>query len=225
MAAFSREVLNADGIKLRHYCAGTTKIGIGVLGTWAGTLTFRASVDGVNFITVFATPFASGTAVSSTTANGNWELNTQNFQVIEVSFTRTSGSPQVIIASAIDSSYQDAFLTAAQRFVNSESPGTNTLTKAAQANRAWTLKELILSITGPTWACGTAYGAFYDGAVTDTVLFKQFLDEAAGSVGRRYSIDLPDTGLTGTPGNAITVVLFGPGAGVTSEINAVFSAA
>ncbi len=225
MAAFTREVLNATGMKLRHYCAGTSKVGFGITGTWVGTATFRGSVDGVTFNTVNATPFASGTGVSTTTANGNWEINTLNYSVVEVEFTRTSGSMTVIIASAIDSSYQDAFLTAALQFVNSESTATNTLTQAAQANRAWCLKELLVSLAGPTWPSGSCYVAVYDGSITGTVLYKSFIEETAGSVGRRYSIDIPDSGITGTPGNAMTIRLFGPGATVTSEINAKFSAA
>lgn len=226
-----REALDATGMKIRLHVAGKTKFGIGVTGTWAGTLTFRQSFDGVNFQSMSVTPFASGTDVSTATANGNWERAVQNATDIEVEFTRTSGTAIIKLAAANDSSYQDAFLAASTIHVNAEGTSTVTLTQAAQANRAWNLEELIVSIAGPDWAGGTVFVAVYDGAVTDTLLFKTFLSQTAGSVGRQYTIALPaedeegNKGIVGTPGNAMTIRLFGLGATQTGELNAKFSAA
>lgn len=228
MATLTREVLNADAMSVTIYCAGQSTVGIGLLGTWAGTATFYASTltDPLVFIPITVTPFASGTDVASATANGNWFTNTKNYAAVKVTFTRTSGSLQVVMAAAVDASWQDAFLTASQIYVNSRATsGNNTLTQAAQTNRAWKLSDLEVSVAGPEPAGGSSQVEVYDGTITDTLLFRTSLTAAAGSVGRIYSIDLPDSGIVGTPGNAMTIVLRTLGATQSSDINAKFSAA
>ena len=223
MASIIREVLNATGMKLRFFCGGMTKVGFGVTGTWAGTLTFRGSVDGLNFIAISVTPFASGTAVLTATANGNWEVAVQNFIVVEVEFTRTSGSAVIAIAGSVDSSYQEAFLTADAIYVSQSSTGANTLSKAAQANRAWKLEELTVSLSGP----GGGLVIIRDGTATGTILWQEYLESAGGSVGHRYVVNLPNAGterqgIVNTPGNAMTIVVGDAGSGISSIINAKF---
>ena len=221
----TREVLNATGMSLSIFCAGQATVGIGVTGTWAGTLSFYGSTDGINFFALSVTPFASGTNVSTATANGNWFVNAQNLMVVKVEFTRTSGSATVIMSSSTDASWQNAFLTSAeQNNTSSATGGTNTMTQAAQANRAWNLKSLLVSVSGPTWPGGTMRLRVFDGTITGTALFSTFLTETGGSVGRYYDIDLPEGGITNTPGNAMTIQLLGPTATNASEINASFSA-
>ena len=221
MASIIREVLNATGMKLRFFCGGMTKVGFGVLGTWVGTITFRGSVDGINFISLSVTPFASGTDVSTTTSTGNWETAVKNFIVVETEFTRTSGSAQIVIAGSVDSSYQEAFLTAATIYVSSSSTGANTLTQAAQANRAWKLEELVVSISGP----GGTRVTVYDGSVSGTVLWQQHLEYIGGSVGHNYAVEIPEGGITGTLANAMTIFVGDPGSSLTSIINAKFTPA
>lgn len=230
MAQITREVLNATGMSLSAYCGGLSNIGIGVTGTWVGTVAFYGSTDGLNFFTLSLTPFASGTAVNSITANGNYFTPASNLIAVRVVFTRTSGSAQVNIAVANDASWQDAFLTQIQIYNNSSTTsGTNTLTQASQTNRAWNLTDLDISIAGPSWAGGTAKLTIYDGTVSGNVFFSEYLSEVAGSVGRLYNINLP-TGADGvkslvnTPGNAMTIVVSGLPSQACS-INARFSAA
>ena len=227
-----REALNADAMKLRLHVEGKSKFGIGVTGTWTGTLTFRRSFDGVTFQSLTVTPFASGTTVTTATANGNWEGNVENIKYIEVEFTRTTGTAIVKLSAAMDSSYQDAFLSASTIHVQAEGAGAGsvTLTQTAQANRAWCLENLVASVAGPDWAGGTIWVAVYDGAITDTILFKTFLSQTAGSVGRSYDIPLPNVdehdqkGIIGTTGNAMTIRLFGLASTNTGSLNAKFSA-
>jgi hypothetical protein len=49
--------------------------GVGVTGTWTGTLTFEGSVDGTNYVAMAATPLVGGAVVSTTTGNGAWRCN------------------------------------------------------------------------------------------------------------------------------------------------------
>ena len=73
MSNIIREVLNAAGMELPLFTGGMSKVGFGLSGTWTGTVTFLGSTDGINFVPLSVTPFGSGTAVQSATANGSWE--------------------------------------------------------------------------------------------------------------------------------------------------------
>ena len=228
MAISIREALNADGMSLALYTGGQTKVGFGIAGTWAGTVSFYGSTDGVNFIPISVTPFASGTTVQSTTATGNWEFAVANYVVVKVTFTRTSGTVNAKLSTSTDASYQEAFLGASTVFVNSEASGTNTLTQAAQTNRAWTLQELHVSMSGPGGQAAKII--VYDGDKTSTVLWADFLETVSGSVGQRYTVNLPSAsaggapGVTGTVGTAMTILLTGVPTTVTTELNAKFTA-
>lgn len=227
MATKLSEVLTSAGMKLTIFCGGQSYVGVRLAGTWAGTIYFEASTDGVTFNQVSVTPFASGTDVQSSTANGNWFIAVQNYVAFRARvYAYTSGSVQVFLATSTDASYQDAFLASTSLYVSSSATsGTNTLTQAAQTNRAWKLKTLECSVAGPSWSGGTVTVTVYDGSSSGNVLWQEFLDEVSGSVGRRYNIHLPADGVVGTPGNAMTIILFGIGSTNASKINAEFTAA
>src|SRR6266849_272511 len=71
-------------------------VGVQVTGTWVGTLSFLASVDGVQpYVAVSMTPFASSTTATTATANGAWSASVVA-QFVQVRFTaRTSGTAVV----------------------------------------------------------------------------------------------------------------------------------
>lgn len=77
------------------YTGGYANIAIQVTGTWTGTVTFKASVDGVNFQAVTLTPFVTASAVSTATANGAWQ-GTVVAQVVRVEFTTKSSGTAVV---------------------------------------------------------------------------------------------------------------------------------
>lgn len=58
-------------------------------GTWTGTITFQASIDGSTYISVLATPIDSSTAVTSPAsgATGIWTIDATNLQKIRVNCT------------------------------------------------------------------------------------------------------------------------------------------
>lgn len=217
------EVLNADQMALNLYVAGQSTVGIGISGTWVGTLAFYGSVDGIsNFIPLSATPYPSGTAVSSVTTTGNWQVAVQGFSVIRVVFTRTSGSATVIMSASNDASWQDAFLSTTSIYPNSAATAAvNTLTQAASTNRAWCLQALKISINKQPSFLTSPNVQILDGA---TVLW-QFDLPQVGSAGIIYDIALPEGGITNTPGNSLGVVVANAGSGATSQINAKVRAA
>ena len=49
MAQITREVLDSTGMSLAIFCAGQSTVGIGITGSWVGTLSFYGSFDGVTF--------------------------------------------------------------------------------------------------------------------------------------------------------------------------------
>ena len=53
---------------------GNTSVGITVAGTWTGTLSFYAAVDGASWAALNVTPSNSTTAVTTTTGNGTWTV-------------------------------------------------------------------------------------------------------------------------------------------------------
>lgn len=225
MGVRTQQILTVDEQKVTIFTGDQSMVGVRLAGTWVGTVTFKASTDGINFATVSVTPFASGTDVQTATGNGNWFLQVGNYVAFQAHLTAyTSGSVEVYLSASTDASYQDAYLAPSSIFVSNESTSTNTVTQAAQTNRAWRLVSLQISVSGLSWPGGSARVQIFDGAITATVLHGQFLSEVAvaGSVGRQYKIELPAAGITGTPGNAMTVRLFGVGAAVTSIINAEF---
>jgi len=93
---------NADAVQVGDARADT--VGVQITGAWTGTITFRASIDGVNWTTVGTTtngmvPWPTGGAgVNSTTANGMWTGTFSGlvfFQAIATAWT--SGTATVTI--------------------------------------------------------------------------------------------------------------------------------
>lgn len=225
MATQIQQVLTADEMQLTIFCGGMSYVGARLAGTWVGTVQFEASNDGVNFFSVSVTPFASGTDVSSATANGNWFTTVKSYVAFRVRISSyTSGSVIAYLATSTDAGYQNAFLASTSLSVNSSATsGTNTLTQAAQTNRAWRLKHLTVALAGPLGGASFRVQVF-DGAITDSVLHQTYLEGNVASVGKEFEVTLPPDGITGTPGNAMTIRLLGAG-NASSEINAQFSAA
>jgi hypothetical protein len=230
MATLTRQVLNAQGMKLNLFCGGMSRVGINLSGTWTGTVSFKGSFDGVNFVALSVTPFASGTTVQSATGNGNWFVDVQNYLVIQVVFTTlTTGTATVTMASAVDASWQEAFLSSTSVFINqAASNATNTVTVASQANRAWRCRTLTITIDKTaTWASSPNF-QITDGA--SSILWAGDLPTTPGV----YNVGLPADpgnvgisggGVVGTPGNPMSIITAASGSGTHCNINAELIAA
>jgi hypothetical protein len=227
MANIIREVLNSSGMALTLYCGGMSKVGINIAAltqpaAGGNILTFLASTDGLNFRAVNVSNFPpTGNSQSTTTLPGFFELLVQNYVAVQVQFSSyVSGSATVIMAAAIDSSYQDAFLTPIQKYVSSYKlgGGQNIMVIPAQTNRAWRCRTLTVSAVGNV-----------TGWQTQPVL--QIIDGTFPGGNNIWAGDLlgqnqqntviplpadPDTpglsggGVVGTPGNQMTIVLASP---------------
>jgi putative flippase GtrA len=81
-----------DARTMRRFLAAGG-VGIQLTGTWAGTVTFEATVDGSTWVTVAAVPAAGGASVTSATANGVWTVENKGFSGVRARFsTATSGT-------------------------------------------------------------------------------------------------------------------------------------
>ena len=259
MATLARELLTADKSELRISCLGMSYVGIRLSGTWVGTADFWASQaemgtsgpgGGASFKPIKVYPQGGGAgatdAVQSATENGTWYWPVQNYATLKVVFTRTSGSLLAALAASLDSSWGDAFLTPAGKFLNSYANGaTNRLTIAADANMGRRLRTLVVSVaphvgggagTGSSSAAGATTAAWasnpslriYDGdEITGSLLYASDLPTALPF---QYPVPLPssqaavdgvsDGGLYFTPGGIGTVLLAGAGPNITSNLNA-----
>ncbi len=85
----------SDTVVFDNSVIGYGAIGVVVTGTWVGTITFQASVDGstYNTQTVLA---ADGTIATTTAANGQWFLNLGGIKSFRLNMTAyTSGTATV----------------------------------------------------------------------------------------------------------------------------------
>jgi CO dehydrogenase/acetyl-CoA synthase beta subunit len=69
---------------------------IQITGTWTGTITFEVTVDGVNWVAFNVTPAASGTDVSTTTANGCWSKQNNGYAGISAHATASMTGTAVV---------------------------------------------------------------------------------------------------------------------------------
>jgi hypothetical protein len=81
---------------------GSASTGVEVTGTWTGTLSFQATVDGTNWVAVNAIVPVTGVEVTSTTANGNWEIPSAGYQQVRVlGNTVATGTATVTLDSGV----------------------------------------------------------------------------------------------------------------------------
>ena len=215
-----REVLTASSQLAVIYCAGMTYVGLGA--TFAGSggsLAFKGSTDGLNFnIPIDMIPYPTGVGVSSITSSGNYYINVGNIVAMKLIFTPTSsGTCQVYLSATIDQAYADAFIAQNTKYnVSAANSGTNTLTQTAVASHAWKLTGCTISFASPGLTGGVAKATVYDGTVAGNILYQEYIQTpaVAGSVGWSQVLNLPKNSngnqeITGTPGNAMTIVVSG----------------
>jgi hypothetical protein len=77
-------------------------IGAQITGTWTGTITWQVSIDGTTFTSTVATPVATGTDATTTTANGIFRFEAVGIKKARATATAwTSGTAVVTMVGAI----------------------------------------------------------------------------------------------------------------------------
>lgn len=181
MATLVRGLLNANQMDVRVFCAGMSYVGIGVSGTFVGTLSFfmqqfssEGGMFGPDATRVYPYPGAAipsdvtSTGVASVTFTGTTATNyywpVQNCTVFSARVSAyTSGSPIVTLAAALDGSWADAFLPASGgngiNINKSVVGGQNILIIPANPNLPRRLKSLVVTVAPEQGAGGSSSGA------------------------------------------------------------------
>lgn len=80
---------------------GLGAVGVQLTGTWAGTVTFEASIDGQTFVALNMVPSNSATAASTSTGTGAWTANVAGFLLFRARCSAfTSGTIEVWLQGA-----------------------------------------------------------------------------------------------------------------------------
>lgn len=70
-------------------------------GTWTGTVTFEATVNGDTWVAFNMVPAASATPASTATAGGCWSANCAGYEAVRARFsTATSGTVKALMQGA-----------------------------------------------------------------------------------------------------------------------------
>ena len=93
-------LLDATDEVARLGVEGCGGVAIQLLGTWSGTVTFEATVEGNTWVALTMFPSNSATGASTATANGVWSSNVAGYTAVQARFsTATSGGVRVTVRS------------------------------------------------------------------------------------------------------------------------------
>lgn len=70
-------------------------------GTFTGTVTFEASVDGTTFVGLMMYPSTSGTGALTATAVGIWAADTSGYAIARARFSTASSGTVVVYAKNV----------------------------------------------------------------------------------------------------------------------------
>jgi len=80
---------------------GLAGVALQLSGTWTGTVTFEATVDGNTWVAFNMVPAASATPASTATAVGAWSANCGGYEAVRARFsTATSGTVRAVMQAS-----------------------------------------------------------------------------------------------------------------------------
>lgn len=195
---------------------GLGSFGLQASGTWVGTLSFEASIDGLTFSALSAVPTNSTTSVTSTTGNGLWLASAAGLRLIRVRVSAyTSGTAMVelqaadgtvVITAAGGGGGGDA--TAANQLlgnaslssIDGKTPALGQALAAASVPIVLTAAQ-ITTLTPPAAIAGYALEAGHLATIdTSTAASKTDLDTLAGTVTSARAAVNPISGQAGVQG-------------------------
>lgn len=92
-------VANGDSVTLAPPL-NSASIVVGISGTWTGTVTFKGTNDGTNYVSSAGNPQPSGSAVSTATANGLWSFDASALTAFQVIATASITGRAVVTITA-----------------------------------------------------------------------------------------------------------------------------
>lgn len=80
---------------------GLGALGLQLTGTWTGTVTFEATIEGETWVALNMVPSNSATPASTATSNGAFTANVAGFKTARARWsTTTSGAPVATLSGA-----------------------------------------------------------------------------------------------------------------------------
>lgn len=90
--------LDAADEVIQMNARGLGAIAVQLTGTWAGTVTFEGTIDGVTWVALNLVPTNSSTAASTATTTGIWMGNVAGLEAVRARFSAvTSGTVQAFM--------------------------------------------------------------------------------------------------------------------------------
>lgn len=90
--------MNAAEEVIQMNTRGLGAIAIQLTGTWAGTVTFEGTIDGVSWVALNLVPTNSATAASTATATGVWMGNIAGLEAVRARVSAyTSGTVEAFM--------------------------------------------------------------------------------------------------------------------------------
>lgn len=141
-------ITSTQNVNVNSQGSGVT--GVEVTGTWTGTLSFQASVDGTTWNAVSAVVPTTGAIVTSTTANGVWLIPSAGYQSVRVlGNTVATGTATV----ALDNSSGTNLMILA----DSLPTGSNVIGAVTQSGGPWTVSGTVTANQGTAAALAGAW--------------------------------------------------------------------
>ncbi len=104
---------------------GLGAFGMQVTGTFVGTLTVTASIDGSNFAAFPMAPIGGGSATSTMTSTGQWTQSAGGYAYVKIAFTAwTSGTAVVTRTTATAGGPISASITGGDASASNQTSGT-----------------------------------------------------------------------------------------------------
>jgi hypothetical protein len=143
-------------------CQGAGAIGMNITGTWTGTMSFQASVDGSNWLAVSPPAIhPAGSGVSTTTANGQWSFLAAGNNSFRINPTTFSSGTATVVLEANQASRDVIVVQSVASMLNATVVGTVTNVPSGTQTVSGTVTSLlsgtaaVTQVTSPWVVSGT----------------------------------------------------------------------
>jgi hypothetical protein len=160
--------LSASGQVTLQLGGNKASAGIDLTGTWVGTFTFEATIDGSNWFQITAFGALSGLAFQNTTVNSHFVFAVGGYQAIRANLAWTSGTATVVIRASAGP-IGDGFTFARIQDPTSNGPIAGVSAKGTQASGFLGVQEAKDSgRVNIAWTAEVAGAATTEGLLTVT---------------------------------------------------------
>lgn len=214
--------LNAETVTQIYACAAAT---VDIRGTWVGTISFQASVDGTNYIAIPAQNILTEVLTTTTTANATFVIGVTGISKLRVIMTAyTSGTAVVSVrASRADYAIYQKPLpsTAATVTAAAASAATLTLT-AGGAGLYHYITSLHISRNATAALAGTATLVITTTNLPGSLAWSVGNAMAAGGTQIDIQMSFPNPLKSSVANTNTTIVMPAPGAAVLWRATATY---